>query len=386
MSPVRAHAGILRALAVALLACAIGGGCERPFQPFLESSKDPFWIFGYLDLEADTQWVRVMPVRQDLLTEPGPIDAVVTLEKVGSGRVVELRDSLFSYQDPNLQATRYAHNFWTTEPLEAGARYLLRAAHSDGSASMATIDMPAPVEFSFLNLESSHDTAYVEIHAERVLFVDVIHAMMNTAGDPAGSVVVRQRKPFTTGAPGTFAIFPVGVPIERVGLKDVGRTELRIVTARTDWPFDPGLPDLDVTVPGRMPTNVENGVGYVGGVANWTVPFHRCTVLSPRPDGQQSCVIRYDGRSASIAGRVTRAPCGEPHSLADVRVVESFPDGGSISLRWKTDWNGRYRFEGLEPGADLVLLLGPSTPPIPLPRLAPGQRYVVQDHTVPVGC
>jgi hypothetical protein len=380
------RSGILRVLAVFLLAGVVGGGCERPFQPFLESSKDPFWIFGYLDLEADTQWVRVMPVRQSVLTEPGPIDAVVTLEKVGSGRVVELKDSLFSFEDPNLQAVRYAHNFWTTEPLEPNTRYVLRAAQSDGSVSVATIDMPAAVEFTFLNLESSHDTAYVEIHGERVLFEDVIHAMKNSADDPAGSVVVRQPKPFATGAPGTFASYPIGVPVERVGLRDVGRTELRIATARADWPFDPGLSDLDITVPGKMPTNIENGVGYVGGVANWTVPFNRCSVLSPRAAGLQSCVLSFNTRSASISGQVSRTPCGEPHALAEIRLVESFPDGGSISLRWKTDWNGRYRFEGLEPGTDLILILGPGTSPVHLPSLAPGQRYIVQDLTVPFDC
>jgi hypothetical protein len=83
---------------------------------------------------------------------------------------------------------------------------------------------------------------------------------------------------------------------------------------------------------------------------------------------------------------VSRTPCGEPHALAEIRLVESFPDGGSISLRWKTDWNGRYRFEGLEPGTDLMLILGPGTSPVHLPSLAPGQRYIVQDLTVPFDC
>ena len=166
----------------------------------------------------------------------------------------------------------------------------------------------------------------------------------------------------------------------------MGRTELRVATARSDWPFDPKLPDVAVNVPGTMPSNVENGVGYVGGVATWSVPFTRCKVLAARPGQQQSCSISYNARSASITGRVTRSQCGEPHALADVRLIETFADGGSVRLSWRTDWKGRFRFEGIEPGADLVVDLGSASPPVPLPRLGPGQRYDVGELTVPVDC
>ena len=128
-----------------LLSCFLCAGCDRPFQPYLENSNIPFSLLGYLDLEADTQWVRVMPVRQNLILGPDSIDAVVTLAKVGSGHPVTMRDSLFDYIDPRLGATVYAHNFWTTERLDPGAEYEIRAVRSDGAATTAHLTMPRPV-------------------------------------------------------------------------------------------------------------------------------------------------------------------------------------------------------------------------------------------------
>ena len=48
-------------------------------------------VFGYLDASADTQWIRVMPMRAALPTAPGGSAAKVTVEHLGTGRVFELR-------------------------------------------------------------------------------------------------------------------------------------------------------------------------------------------------------------------------------------------------------------------------------------------------------
>lgn len=46
---------------------------------------------------------------------------------------------------------------------------------------------------------------------------------------------------------------------------------------------------------------------------------------------------------------------------------------------------GEYRFDGIEPNAELVLELGPETPALQLPPLAEGERYTVEDISVPAG-
>ncbi len=49
-----------------LTACCmlVLSGCNRSFEPFKENNTYYFSIYGYLDVSADTQWVRVSPARQ----------------------------------------------------------------------------------------------------------------------------------------------------------------------------------------------------------------------------------------------------------------------------------------------------------------------------------
>jgi hypothetical protein len=325
-------------------------------------------------------------VRQNLLTDPDPIDALVTLEDVGTGRVVTLTDSLFRFTDERLGGVAYAHNFWTTERLAPKGQYRIRAVRSDGAETTALVEMPADLELSFLNLEGGGDTAWVEIRAERVLLVETFHAMMTLSGEPAGSVARRQPQAIATSDPGKQVLSVDGTPAFQQGVVDVDRKELHVVTVRSDWPYDPRLPDPDVVLPGSMPSNVENGVGFVGGVATMTIPYHRCAVIAARPDRQHPCAIVYNSRSASITGTVVRQTCGGPYVFTDVHLREMYAGGGGAVLTWKTGWKGEYRFEGIEPGADLVLQLGPGTPEVQLPRLAPGQRYDVGEISAPAQC
>jgi hypothetical protein len=375
-----------RWLFAGLLATALAIGCDHPFEPFQKGEEAIFSIFGYLDLRADTQWVRVMPVRQSLLLAPEPIDAVVTLEHLRTGRIVTLRDSLFRFVDPQLGGVAYAFNFWTTEPLEVGESYRLTAMRSDGASTTARVDLPTDLELSLFNVvRSGPDSAVLQVRAERVLFVDVLYAMISMGGDPAGSIAVREPGRFP-GDPGTVRAFIDGRMLAREGLVDVRRQEIRVGAARADWPYHAGLSDVAVALPGSMPSNVENGLGFVGGVVTWTIPFHRCAVLADRPEPAQACMVTYNGESASIAGRVLRDGCGDPHVMADIRLMETFPDGGAVARTWRTGWDGTYRFEGIEPGAGLVLDLGQGAPAVPLPPLAAGQRYSVRDISVPIGC
>jgi hypothetical protein len=373
-------------LVAALIACTSLSACDSVIRPHQENVIGPFAMSGYLDLRADTQWVRVMPIRENLLTTPDPIDAVVTLEKVGGGGTVALRDSAFQFRDNRLDAVGYAHNFWTTERLDPATRYLIRAVRSDGASSTATVDIPPELEFSLLNLEGTADTVAFRLKAEHLLFVELIHGMRNLAGDQASTVAKRQ--PSARPATGPF---PLAVDIDesppiQVGLVPTGRIELRVAVARADWPYGPQLSDIDATIPGRAPSNVEHGLGFVGGVATWTVPFHTCTELEIRPDGQRTCTMIYDSRSTSIAGRVLRQPCGKPLQNTDIWLTIRFAGGGAARLRWKTGWDGAYRFEGLEPGGELELDLGAGAPVHQIPPLASGQHYTVPDIALSDGC
>lgn len=370
-----------------MLAIALAAGCEEPFEPVEQNENAAFSIFGYLDLRADTQWIRVMPIRKKLLLEPEPIDATVTLEHLESGRVVTLRDSLFAFTDPRLQGVAYAYNFWTTEPLQPGGSYRLRAARSDGATTTASVEMPADLELTFETGPGvGYDHARLRVRAEHVLFVDVIYALSTTEGVPAEPLVIREDGRFPGDEPGLHGIAVDGFKVDPAGFKDVCRQEIRLAVGPADWPFQPELSDIEVALPGTMPSNVENGLGFLGGLATWTIPFHRCESVLERRNGLPYCTTSFSSHSASIEGRMVREPCGDPHSLQQVQLTERFAEGGAFIRSWRTGWDGRYRFEGIEPGSELVLDPGTGASVIPLPRLSPGERYRLDDIVVPGGC
>ena len=124
-----------RPLALAAAALAALAGCEVALDP-IEDGTRYFTLSGYLDTEADTQWVRVEPLDLTVAPSDEPIDAEVTL--VGPGgrarftqRVVRL--------GPNP-----SHLFWTTADVEPGQAYTVEARRPDGATTRARVRTPAP--------------------------------------------------------------------------------------------------------------------------------------------------------------------------------------------------------------------------------------------------
>lgn len=379
-----------RWLVLLLLAGTLAGGCDHPFEPFQENTAGPFSISGYLDLKADTQWIRVMPVRQQQLAEPAPIDAVVTLEHMGTGRVVTLRDSLFTFTDPRLNSVAYAHNFWTAEPIQPGAVYRLEAVRSDGATTTALIEMPSDPEVTLFHDPAPYrygDVSRILVRAEHLLYIDLVYTVWSSRFGRAGDPFVVRQHPFRTTPAGSWEFRLSPDSLMQPGLFDVRRLEARVALTRSDWPYVPGLSALDLAVPGRIPSNVENGLGFVGGLALWRIPLAGCTLIEAGPDGTIDCTTILDASSASIAGRVAPPVCGNAMNLVRVRLTERFAGGGAVVRELKTDWHGVYGFAGVQPTSDLSLEFdtGSSVVTADVPPLAPGERYVVPEVSLPTG-
>ena len=121
----RFRATLAACLGVAVAAAA----CDESFEP-TAPSEFAFSVWGYLDASADTQWIRVTPIRPLSTTSPGPLAAAVTLEHLGTGRIIQLEDSVFEFSSASdwVRTSEgvgvlYVHNFWTTETIEPGAAY-----------------------------------------------------------------------------------------------------------------------------------------------------------------------------------------------------------------------------------------------------------------------
>jgi hypothetical protein len=385
-----------RALAPFLLA-ALLGGCDEPFEPFRDNSDAPFSMFGYLDLRADTQWVRVTPVRQNLLAAAAPIDAVVTLENLRTGRTVTLRDSAFAFVDGRVGGTAHVHNFWTPERLEPGSTYRLRATRSDGASSSAVVELPSDNELTVTYFEGPPDQTRdgvdpfrvplrLRVRGETLLYYDLFHTVWNVGENRPGEPIVLRQRPNDVSA----GVHEFGFPSDTLrwpGVVNLRRREATVAVARADWPYRPGLSAVEAILPGVGPSNVENGLGFVGGVAIWRMPVPRCDPRQQRPDGRPVCAYTLGARPASIVGRVV-GMCTAPSFLPRVFLTQRYAGGGAAVFEWRTDWSGSFEFVGLEPGAELVLefegiRITPAVRPAPL---APGERRVLPDVTLPIGC
>lgn len=122
-----------------LLALLVGPACEAPFEPVVPNDEDFFALHGFLDTRADTQFVRVSPVRSTAAPAVPPLDAAVTLAPLGLGtsQAVVWRDSLVQLADGTS-----GFLFYSVQPVEPGTAYTLTVERSDGAQTRARVNLP----------------------------------------------------------------------------------------------------------------------------------------------------------------------------------------------------------------------------------------------------
>lgn len=246
-------------------------GCDSSFEPHQENDHFYFSMFGYLDASADTQWVRVMPVRDSLLYQPDKIDATVTLEELETGNTVTFYDSLF-----RLANNRYVHNFWTTDSLEPSQTYRLKAERSDGAASHATITLPAdfPTPIAYIWEPDDLTPDRVEIKGvEKLVDAQIIHqsqSQYSTRSFIKDTVVVSD---------GSYQVLiQPWINYESIGTIDMISKEnltIFVAAATNAFPDFAIFDEITIAFPGGV-SNVENGIGYVGGIVSKTIPYRSC--------------------------------------------------------------------------------------------------------------
>ncbi len=118
--------------------------CDESFEPREENTEYFFSMYGYLDATADTQWIRLVPVREDFDPKPDQIEAEVIIRNIDTGEQAVMNDSLFN---PNPLVVYW--NFWTTMDIEPEHTYEITATLPDGetSSTIVTIppDFPTPI-------------------------------------------------------------------------------------------------------------------------------------------------------------------------------------------------------------------------------------------------
>ncbi|MEX2600759.1 MAG: hypothetical protein WD355_03865 [Balneolaceae bacterium] len=260
-----------------LIGVLLFAGCnEEPFQA-AEPNNDRyiFSMFGYLDAAADTQWIRIMPIRDSIFSGPEPIDADVTLENLETGETATLADSLFQYGPDT-----YARNFWTTMNLEPSKSYLLTARRSDGLTSSVTVTIPDDFPTPLFRIDRIGLNVVEIRNIDRLIDVQTVYNVESLQSNQRNTIFVPQLSDTLRLITGDYQIRfnPI---VNEENLKDsypntdITARQIFIAVSGEETPNFSSISRNIYALPDGV-SNVENGVGYVAGILSKTIPFRTC--------------------------------------------------------------------------------------------------------------
>lgn len=273
------------------MASLLQAGCETTFEPFDESDRY-YSIYGYLDPDADTQFVRVIPLRDTILAGSGRIDATVMLTDAASGQAYAWQDSVFRFLTFR-DAT--GNVFWSTVKPVSGRTYRFSVQRADGAASRVTVTVPRPPPVPTVE-ETSEFSASVRRRvrwpeAFNAAAVEMVYHVRDTVTGERQTVVVPYTDAFqkldgvsevvidlTQDYAEVYQVFdfPPGTTAGRIALRGL---EVRVVKASDDWSFVSSDIDVETLALPTAFSNVEHGFGFLGAVVRASYPWK----LSP-PD------------------------------------------------------------------------------------------------------
>jgi len=349
-----------------VFASLVLGACDDSFSP-IAPGEVHLSVFGYLDASADTQWVRVMPIRPSIPTSPDSLGAEVTLEPLGTGRIIRLRDSVFHfshYVDPELGSQgAYLHNFWTAERIEPGAEYRFSVVGREEEPAEALVEIPAEYEVEVWLKQVSYETDYLRIAGvEHVPFVVADAYFHDRCGSSVDSLRFDKRSGGGEGVLVPIRKEPV-VPREGCGSPGVEKRELWVVGSEMEWPSGQAYSTQALAVP-EGPSNVSNAVGFLGGVLTKIVPYEECRFQGGEGDVPDHCRLRYGPESATLRGTVREVRCGDgPIDSVTVELRELDRDPPAVRRVRTTLSNraGSFEIGGLE-GAGRYALVARAKP------------------------
>lgn len=349
-----------------MLATLLAGACNQTFEPLQQSTSERFSIFGYLDASADTQWIRVMPIRALKQTSPDSFGAKVTLLNVATGATIDLKDSLFgfrSYAGPTVGGgTQYVHNYWTAQKIEPGATYRFSASLDTGQTAVALVKIPddytvevwlAPTSTSrFITIDSDY------IHVTGLKHLPFAAQAEHFEDDCGPGVDTVWYKP-NAASGGGFEI-----PIERTGVPPRGEAtcgtpvvlsrDLWLVGSDSIWPSGDQY-SLQGLGRSELTSNISHAIGFLGGVLTKDIPYETCSMESGGQIVNSYCRLRYDKESAALRGTVTETRCGDgPINEVTVQLTQLDQDPAELRS-YVTQADGIYHFDALVPGTRYAL-------------------------------
>lgn len=256
--------------------------CETSFEP-LQEHDFAFSMYGTIDLHGGISVVRVMPIGKRLIpADTASYGTEVTLVHPETDVKIILSDTLRRFG-----GDAYVWNYSTIETLLPHENYTLFATSPAGSYSKAEITLPAvlpvpEVEYSELSEEGTV-TGFTQDSIAAVETRYLVQGLNEFGCDPEIEVILSHIDDVITYPNGEYFLELSNRSAIRSALGRgitgfvVNRREVIVVSAGQDWPVYSGLSEEEKNLPDLI-TNVENGTGYVAGIAS------RKVVITPRRD------------------------------------------------------------------------------------------------------
>ncbi|MEX2346004.1 MAG: hypothetical protein WD604_10345 [Balneolaceae bacterium] len=247
-----------------------------------ENDKYVFTIYGVLDVHADTQWVRVMPIGEALIpTDPDPNGTVVRLARESNGETIALNDSLFRFGGDS-----YVWNYWTTESLQPNESYNITAETPGGKQSLSIVTLPSALSVPEVEYSEEYESIMVSGHTEEQLVLVetryLVQAVTEMGCAPEREVVISHQEEVTNMSgqyhlsTENWSVIAKELDVNAFNFI-VNRRELIIVSAGEDWIGLSDLTEEEIFLPDKL-SNVENGTGVVAGIAS------RKILITPRQE------------------------------------------------------------------------------------------------------
>jgi hypothetical protein len=349
---------------IGLLVLLLTAACDDTFTP-IEASALRYSLYGYLDASADTQWIRVMPVRPLAVTSPEPLEERVTLEHLGTHRVVELRDSLFrqTSTDPELGGGAfYYHNFWTVEPIDPGATYRLTVTKAGSPAVETLIKVPPAYDLEILVSQRQQPDLVHLTGLEHVGLVFLLTSFRDICGFGVARTFL-SAPPSSTGErhvtiPSQVSVRPGCNPTDRL------QQDIQVIGSGEPWPTRQSNGGVGRLGEPGQPTLGESGIGFLAGVLSRDIPYEDCRLEGRQPP--EYCRLRYEEGSASLRGTITDTRCGTAlvvrEAIIELREVEPESPDFTVVRPTTSGLAGGYLIRGLTPGKRYALLAKKRSP------------------------
>ncbi|MEX2600412.1 MAG: hypothetical protein WD355_02110 [Balneolaceae bacterium] len=264
--------------------------CDNSFQPLKENDQYFFSIQGYLDASADTQWVRLSPVREEYEQPVRSPEMDVTLEQLETSTKTAMHRLLLTDEDGFNRSM-----VWTDMEILAGQTYLLSVESPDGSGSHVTVTIPEDFPTPVMREEArfGRPSAYNLLISGAGRLADLQtrwHVRNRSTGADRYILFPYRGKEIPTSNGYRLFLDPV---IEMNHIRDlysgdasayeVIDRQVYVAAAGPEWNEEiDSLNDLLYTLPDGW-SNIEDGLGYMVGIVSKSIPYDSCLDESGEP-------------------------------------------------------------------------------------------------------